>query len=221
LLKEADQPRTLGLYPILYQEKLFGFIGIIQDDLDHVSGEKEQLLKILTTQIAPVFGLNKQNRIIMSDEHFFDLPYLEIVNSNLTDAANNHRSENLALIKLTPVISDETPPDFTDVCRKLRHFSKQEFVQENGIYWLEPASFMVSSPSSRLVSLELACVNLRRRLEEYSISKNGKPTITVNYNIASYPDDAQTAEDLILKLNETIFYQSNRQNKQESGERIY
>ncbi|NOZ08217.1 MAG: response regulator [FCB group bacterium] len=228
LNRNGDQNRqsgqsssNIGLYPLLYQEKLYGFIGILQEKSDEKNKEKDQLLKILSTQIAPVFGLRSAKENSAETDQFNELPFLDRIDARLREATANHRSEFYALLKLAPLNAEADSQDYGEICKRFRDLAGVEFSMANSFYWLGPDSFMVSSNPGAVVSLELACVNLRRNIEDYTSGDGGKPAATVRYNIVSYPDDADTASELILKLNESIFYESNQIIKRESGEKIY
>jgi len=185
----------LVLYPICYHDKLYGYLvrfGTAQsEDLSDI----DQLMEILATQIAPVFGGSGSRRKEGSTSSQ-RLPQLVRMDRWIHDAKTDGHPVAFAVLKLTftgmPVEKDQ----FVSITSRFSSWVQEEFSSEAEILWQQHNCMMVIAPGNNSVDLELSTVNIRRRLEEQFTQTTSGTNISLQYNIVTYPEDGDTAEDL-------------------------
>lgn len=200
-----DMPENISqciFIPVRYYNETLAFIGVLQPDSHILDSNEIKLLAILTTQIAPVFGnLNKGHSSLLSHE----MGSLPMIKAKIEEAKAIDGSVSFALLR----IFGESDTDYKSLSEKLDVFIKDETVDLNPIVWKGINSWIVATPNTDPVSLEISCAGIRQRMEDTNLDGD-KGKVSIQHAITSYPQDGQSPDELYHFLSERIFHETNK-----------
>jgi len=190
------------LIPVRYLDQVLGFLGVFQVVEEEISfDDLTKLMGILSTQIAPVFYQMKHNFGELNDKTFsFDRVVYQMINERIEQAKASHSTVSFAMLKLILIENLIDKPLMIDVRNKYGQVVSKEFGESAEIAWQNLDTMIVVLPGCSLATAELTCAQAKRQIERHFSEDEKNPSLTLEYMIASYPMDGDSALDLMMRL---------------------
>ncbi len=203
----GDNQNHCIMVPIHYQEKLYGFIGIFQINEQIYSLEDEvKLLEILATQIAPIFqSVGAMESLMRPQNVTYDKILYTVIKDKIISSIRANRSVSFALLRLIKNPESTDLPPLSDLESAVGAIIRDEFETNGEIIWHDLDSMLIVLPGWDTVSTELACANIRRKVEEYYSEKSNIPLLSIKYAIVTCPTDGKSADTIINGLGTKLF----------------
>ncbi len=190
------------LIPVRYLDQVLGFLGVFQVVEEEISfDDLTKLMGILSTQIAPVFYQMKHSFGELNDKTFsFDRVVYQMINERIEQAKTSHSTVSFAMLKLILIENLIDKPLMIDVRNKYGQVVSKEFGESAEIAWQNLDTMIVVLPGCSLATAELTCAQAKRQIERHFSEDEKNPSLTLEYMIASYPMDGDSALDLMMRL---------------------
>jgi len=190
------------LIPVRYLDQVLGFLGVFQVVEEEISfDDLTKLMGILSTQIAPVFYQMKHSFGELNDKTFsFDRVVYQMINERIEQAKASHSTVSFAMLKLILIENLIDKPLMIDVRNKYGQVVSKEFGESAEIAWQNLDTMIVVLPGCSLATAELTCAQAKRQIERHFSEDEKNPSLTLEYMIASYPMDGDSALDLMMRL---------------------
>lgn len=195
------------LIPIQYFDDILGFFGVFQIDIEFYTLEDEvKLLKILATQIAPIFqNISTKDKQYFEAQSTFDESIYKIIDSGITTSMDLESPVSFVLLRLVPVTELSNFHSCNELGLSLRKIVEDEFGSSVDIMWQNFDSLFIILQGKSYVNIELSCLNIERKIEELIIGDLNKPTWSVKYAIANSPMDGNSISDIVTVLRKRFF----------------
>jgi len=195
------------LIPIRYLDQVLGFLGVFQITEDDISfNDLVKLLGILATQIAPVFYHMKHSFGELDGKTFsFDRAVYQMISNRIEQAKTARTTVSFAMLKLVlnKHLSGKLP--LIDMRNRYGQLVTTEFGASAEVVWQNLDTMIVVMPGCSLASAELTCAQAKRQIERHLSDDENDPNLSLEYMIASYPLDGDSALDLMMRLSNKIF----------------
>lgn len=203
---ETDMNQVL-LIPIQYFDDILGFFGIFQIDKEFYTLEDEvKLLKILATQIAPVFqNISNKDKQYFETQSTFDESIFKAIDSAITTSMDLESPVSFVLLRLVSVRELTNFHSYKELEISLRKIVEDEFGSNVDILWQNFDSLFIILQGKSYVNIELSCLNIGRKIEELIIGDLNKPILSIKYAIANSPIDGNSVSDVVNVLRKRFF----------------
>ncbi len=195
------------LIPIRYLDQPLGFLGVFQITEEDVSfGDLIKLLGILATQIAPVFYHMKNSFGNLNGKSFsFDRAVYQMISDRIEQAQNARSTVSFAMLRLVlnERLNNNLP--LLDLRSRYSQVVTSTFGTSAEIVWQNLETIIIVMPGCSLASAELTCAKAKREIEKQLSDDENDPNLSLEYMIASYPLDGDSALDIMMRLSNKIF----------------
>jgi len=178
------------LIPIDFHIRVLGFILVF---LNHKEIEEItntiKLLKIFTTQIAPIIHSSTSGHISDNNsEHLI----AKIIEENIVEAKSSLAPISFALIRLVMLDTHMEEPLFNDYLLSSKNILVQKVNKHIELDWLTMDTVLVTYSGVDLFAIEKFCFEISGKIENLQISGNKDAVMTTKYSCVSYPQVANS-----------------------------
>ncbi|MDP8237839.1 MAG: response regulator [Candidatus Hatepunaea meridiana] len=190
------------LIPIRYTDALLGFMGIFQIDEEVPTVEDEvRLLKVLSTQVAPIFqALETEIQVVDDGDLPFDSIIMNAVKNELSTAAQLNSYVSFTLLKMTNADEITHLSSVQNLDSSFKKIVLDECNSIGELISLNPDFILIVFPGGNPVDIELSCVSIQRRIKEISLKEKDNSIPSVKYAIMTYPMDGSSISGIINGL---------------------
>lgn len=203
----AQELKNCVVLPIIYYDRLLAYLVACDIDDEHLSFKDVlKLLNILATQAAPLF----LTRDVSTREDQYNIRDLDKITRHIIEEyvlAAKKESRNVYFIQMRVIPGRDISIkiDFEQMQRDFEEIIKSEIYPSSEIVWQSFDSVLIVLNDGTPVEAELACANIRSRLEELYLSDNSNPPFSVRYALMSYPKDGENADEIILGMKKKYY----------------
>jgi len=208
ILKDYQQ---MILLPIVYREKVLGFIGAVDlSESVFTIDDYLKLLEIIATQIGPILHTHILEEVFSENTTFNDIAE-KVISENIGQADKSHCTLSFALIQLVknPDIKDLPPVE--NVKKSIKEITQKQFEDYYQIIWQNFDTALAISPHQNSVASELTCSRIKSEIEKCFRNDADEIPISLNYSVADYPNDGVTPTEIIRSLNTRLMDTFNEQ----------
>jgi len=209
LLEIGEHCKTLVLLPILYQEIIRGFLGIfLREDGDLEVEDEVSLLKVLATQVAPLFSSRETDGSRPGYRTQVESDLSRVVQDRIHGSEGDSQPVSFAVMRLINSGTDNLEAtSFFDIRESWYKLVSGSVGAGKELHWAGFDTLMVSAPGGNPVGLEHACADIRHQIEEEFPGVGQDRGLSMSYAIRTYPFDSDQPTHLVDSLASTLFLQ--------------
>jgi FixJ family two-component response regulator len=193
--------RQIILQPIVYREKVLGFLGTV-DQSENVFSIDDylQLLEMIATQIGPIIHTNIMEEIFTKSTTFNDIAE-RVISENIEQAEKSHCILSFALIQLVKNPDIKEIPPLERIKASFKNIIQKQFDDYYHVVWQKYDSALAIAPHQNSVVSELNCSRIKSEIEKCFQNGAEERPISLHYSVADYPNDGLTPVEIISSLN--------------------
>ncbi len=201
--------------PIRFQGEMEGFLAIFEEQ-NHISPFEDELtlLKILSTQIAPILSLrkSKSGTVSVLDETEPSRAMDSLIKAELALSDATDTPVSLAMTRLIAAGVPEDDADFSRTREAWRNLIANQLGPDKTLHWAGIDTLLVMASGGNPVGLDHHLANVREEVERSNIGSKSTVKLSMAYSIITYPFDADTAKKISNKLSSRLFYSASEIN---------
>jgi len=195
--------------PISFRDKIFGYLLVFDVNTRLLSTDDElKLLKILATQIAPLF-LSQDLSGEKNDKNIRNIEYIlkDIIEKSMKKA--EQKSANIYFLQMKAIFKNNISiqDDYEIFQKKLVNIIKREVPKSSEILRQGLGSFFITIYNSTPVEAEHICANIRTKIEDLYTSEKNEPLLSLKYALVDFPRDGRNFLEIMSQM-EHKFYSS-------------
>ncbi|HMA63248.1 MAG TPA: response regulator [bacterium] len=204
-----DQVSSCLFIPISFRESLFGYLLVFDVHTRTLSLDDElKLLKILATQIAPVFLTQNVSR----EKDQVSIRSVEYIIKNIIENSikkTEQENHNVYFLQMKVIFKDDVSinDDYEIFQKKLEETIENQVPQSSEILWQGFGSIFIVLYESTPVKAEHFCANIRTLIEDLYTTAEGESILSMEYAMVAYPRDGKNFSE-IMRCMEHKFYNS-------------
>ncbi len=186
--------------PIQYLESLHGFIGIFQLEERSSLEDELKLLKVLATQVAPIFQAHGSGLPGCRSDLSYDRVILNTIAERIETAKRLRSTVSFASFKLIGIPESMKSSSILNLGTYIRELIQGELPPASEAVLLNVDSILAVFPGSNPANIELTCANIRRRIAEQLAEPESDAEFPLIYAITTYPLEAASAPEIMNGL---------------------
>ncbi|MFH1852284.1 MAG: response regulator [Candidatus Neomarinimicrobiota bacterium] len=201
------------LIPVQYREHLCGYISIFEmdDPAPLTLEDKLKLLRILSTQVAPIMYASSKGDQESLALRTIDLANMEMINAKMATARAMQSIITFGLLKVSNLRGFGRPESLESYLAGLKTVVQEKLGIGATHIWLTVDTLLLIMPGIDQVTGELTCLKLKKKIEEYSSGFNREDVLEVNHTLVNFPKEGETVSEILLKLWNNFLSDRNRE----------
>lgn len=207
--------RTLFLFPINYQDRLLGFLGVFIKEGQRIPDDYNiRLLNIVATQTAPV--LFSFDTLRKPDPNYESI-IAKIIRDRMYEAQLIVSPISFSLLRIIPAGRFEHALPMEEAIRTYQNIFHERLEPLGDLIWLTLDTLFFVYPRADLFQAEDICVRLQQEVQAAYSGHNGGTGFFLKYVCLGYPQSGKNATEIINMLWFRLFDELSEQHRLESS----